>query len=174
KKLIKAESSDVFSKILLRKTNIKQGKLYDEKYTFTFKMWLKILNFNSTLFLALQEQLGVFSPKEEKLIRILDFAEIEKFVLEVKITNPPKHRKEIARAFIAKSVYNLETTRYLIEWLRADRTLRLICGWRYRYQIPHESTFSRVFTLMAQTKVVSYLMFGVLALCIHQSIKVLT
>ena len=117
------------------------------------KMWLKILNFNSTLFPALQEQLGVFSPKEEKLIRILDFAEIEKFVSEVKITNPPKHRKEIARAFIAKSVYNLQTTRDLIDRLKVDRVLRIICGWRYVRSIPHESTFSRVYEEFANSKI---------------------
>jgi hypothetical protein len=91
-------------------------------------MWLKILNFNTTLFPALQEELGVLSSKEEKLIRILDFAEIEKFVSEVKITNPPKHRKEIARAFVAKATYNIQTTRDLIDRLKVDRVLRIICG----------------------------------------------
>ena len=70
-------------------------------------MWLKILNFNTTLFPALQEEIGVLSSKEEKLMHILDFAEIEKFISEVKITNPPKYRKEIARAFVAKAVYNM-------------------------------------------------------------------
>ncbi|MBD3795871.1 MAG: hypothetical protein IE881_08085 [Epsilonproteobacteria bacterium] len=88
---------------------------------FLSKMWLKIPNFNSTFFPALQEELGALSSKEEKLICILDFAEIEKFVSEVKITNPPKHHKEIARAFITKAVYNLRTTRDLIDCLKSDR-----------------------------------------------------
>lgn len=117
------------------------------------KMWLKVRNLESTLFPYLEEVLGELTSKESKLIRILDFAQIEDFVSTVAITNPPKNRQAIARAFVAKAVYNLETTRDLIDRLRADRTLRLICGWRYRYQIPHESTFSRVFALMAQTKV---------------------
>ena len=117
------------------------------------KMWLKVRNLESTLFPYLEEALGGLTSKESKLIRILDFAQIEDFVSTVAITNPPKNRQAIARAFVAKAVYNLETTRDLIDRLRADRTLRLICGWRYRYQIPHESTFSRVFALMAQTKV---------------------
>jgi hypothetical protein len=38
------------------------------------KMSLKILNMNKTLFPALQEQLGVLSSKEEKLMRILELA----------------------------------------------------------------------------------------------------
>lgn len=108
------------------------------------KMWLKILHFEKTLFPTLQEELGILSPKEAKLIRILDFAEIEKFVSEVKITNPPKDRKEIARAFIAKAVYNLQTTRDLIDRLKVDRVLRVICGWRYAHTIPSEAKFSRV------------------------------
>jgi transposase len=117
------------------------------------KMWLKVRNIENTLFPYLEETLGELTTKESKLIRILDFAEIERFVIHAQVTNPPKYRKEIARAFVAKAVYNLQTTRDLIERLKADRTLRLICGWRYAYQIPHESTFSRVYALMAHSKV---------------------
>ncbi|WP_281389220.1 transposase [Nitrosophilus labii] len=51
----------------------------------------------------------------------------------------------MARVFIAKSVYNIQTTRDLIERLYRDRTLRVICGWRYKSDIPSESKFSRVF-----------------------------
>lgn len=117
------------------------------------KMTLKIFNLEKTLFPLLQEQLGALSSKEEKLMRILDFAEIEKFVSEVKITNPPKYRKEIARAFIAKSVYNIRTTRDLIDRLKVDRALRIICGWRYAHSIPHESTFSRVYAELARSRI---------------------
>jgi hypothetical protein len=46
----------------------------------------EILNFEKTLFPALQEQLGVLSSKEEKLMRILELAQIELYVSEVKIT----------------------------------------------------------------------------------------
>ena len=117
------------------------------------KMSLKILNFEKTLFPALQEQLGILSPKEEKLMRILELAQIELYVSEVKITNPPKHRKEIARAFVAKSVYNLQTTRDLIDRLKVDRVLRIICGWRYVRSIPSESTFSRVYGELAHSRI---------------------
>ena len=117
------------------------------------KMSLKILNMNKTLFPALQEELGILSSKEEKLLRILELAQIELYVSEVKITNPPKHRKEIARAFVAKSVYNIQTTRDLIDRLKVDRALRIICGWRFARCIPHESTFSRVFAQLAHSKI---------------------
>jgi len=70
-------------------------------------MWNRILNLEQSLFPALKEELRLeeLSYKEQKLISILDFAQIEKNVTVVSITNTPKDQEEIARAFIAKSVY---------------------------------------------------------------------
>ncbi len=42
-------------------------------------------------------------------------------------------------------MYNFQTTRDLINRLHVDRTLRILCGWRYANEIPSESTFSRAF-----------------------------
>jgi hypothetical protein len=60
---------------------------------------------------------------------------------------------EIARAMIAKSVYNMQTTRDLIDRLHSDRTLRVLCGWRYKSDIPSESKFSRVFKELSDLKI---------------------
>ncbi len=117
------------------------------------KMWLKVINLEQSLFPELQASLGTLSSKEEKLIKILDFAEIEKNITVVNITNIKKDREQIARAFIAKSVYNLQTTADLIDRLRIDRTLRVICGWRYTNDIPSEATFSRAFKEMSDLKI---------------------
>ena len=117
------------------------------------KMWIKIVNLENSLFPELKEQLGVLSSKEQKLIKILDFAQIENNITVVKITNTPKDREEIARAFIAKSVYNMQTTRDLIDRLRIDRTLRVLCGWRYANKVPSESKFSRVFSELSDLKI---------------------
>jgi hypothetical protein len=119
------------------------------------KMWNKILNLETSLFPALKEELRLeeLSSKESKLIKILDFAEIEKNITIVKITNTPRDREEIARAFIAKSVYNLQTTRDLIDRLHIDRTLRMLCGWRYKTDIPSEAKFSRVFKELSDLKI---------------------
>jgi len=118
-------------------------------------MWNKILNLETSLFPALKEELILeeLSSKEAKLIKILDFAEIEKNITIVKITNTPRDRVEIAQAFIAKSVYNLQTTRDLIDRLRIDRTLRMLCGWRYKTDIPSEAKFSRVFKELSHFKI---------------------
>jgi len=117
------------------------------------KIWTKIKNLENSLFPELQEQLGALSTKEQKLIKILDFAQIENNITVVKITNTPKDREEIARAFIAKSVYNMQTTRDLIDRLKIDRTLRVLCGWRYANKIPSESKFSRVFDELSSLEI---------------------
>ena len=56
------------------------------------KMWTKVLNLETTLFPLLKEELRLeeLSTKEAKLIKILDFAEIEKNITVVTITNTPK------------------------------------------------------------------------------------
>lgn len=119
------------------------------------KMLLRVLNQEKSLFPSLKEELKLeaLSTKESKLITILDFAGIENNVIVTSITNTPKDRVEIARAFIAKSVYNIQTTRDLIDRLQCDRTLRVLCGWRYKNDIPSESKFSRVFKRLSDLEI---------------------
>lgn len=117
------------------------------------KMWTRIINLEKSLFPQLQEELGELNTKEKKLINILDLAQIEKNVTVVQITNIAKDRQEIARSFIAKAVYNIQTTRDLIDRLKVDKVLRVICGWRYSNDIPSESTFSRAFKELSELRI---------------------
>ncbi len=59
------------------------------------KMWLKVVNLENSLFPVLKENLRIeeFSSKESKLIKVLDFAEIEKFIVNTSSTNTPKNRE---------------------------------------------------------------------------------
>jgi len=87
-----------------------------------------------------------------KLITTLEVIRIEKFLLDFTwMGRPKKDRIAIARAFVAKSVYNMDTTRMLIDRLKTDKNLRRICGFENRKQIPSESTFSRAFDEFANT-----------------------
>ena len=58
----------------------------------------------------------------------------------------------LARAFIAKTIWDLPTTRDLIDWIDADPTLRRLCEWARRSAIPSEATFSRAFAEFAASK----------------------
>lgn len=94
------------------------------------------------------------TEKLQKLIIILDMIEIERFVFDHRgyVGRPPKNRAAIARAFVAKAVYNIPDTKALIERLKSDKNLRKICGFETVYSIPAESSFSRAFQSFADSQ----------------------
>jgi hypothetical protein len=54
-------------------------------------------------------------------------------------------RRTVWHWFVAKAVHGFETTRQLLDCLRVDRQLRLLCGWSSVRELPHESTLGRAF-----------------------------
>ena len=57
------------------------------------------------------------------------------------------------RAFFLKAVYDFPTTKALIENLKTNPSLRRLCGWESRCEVPSEATFSRAFKVFAEEKV---------------------
>lgn len=117
--------------------------------------WLKI---QGSLFPWLDESLGETTEKEQKLIITLDIIRIERFVsLNRNLRGrPPEQRAAIARSFVAKAIYNLPTTRALLDRLACDKKLRRICGWEQKGAVPSEATFSRAFEEFSQTQLPAY------------------
>ena len=117
--------------------------------------WFKI---QSNLFPLLEEQLGELTENERELVSTLELIRIEKFATYSRSLRgrPPKERAAIARAFVAKAVYNMPTTRALLDRLASDKKLRRICGWEQQGEIPSESTFSRAFTEFAESQLPAY------------------
>ena len=105
------------------------------------------LNIQGSLFPWLKEELGELTEKQQQLISILEIIRLEEFLhLGYGYPGrPPADRMAIARAFVAKQVYNMTTTRVLLERLRTDRQVRRICGWEHLHEVPKEWTFSRAF-----------------------------
>jgi len=68
------------------------------------------------------------------------------------VGRPAKHRRAIARSFVAKAIYNMSHTRELLERLAFDPCLRRIRGWEKRREVPHESQFSRAFSVFSATE----------------------
>ena len=117
------------------------GQLKDNLSEF----WNRI---QGNLFPFLEEELPPLSEKQQQFVAILEMIRIEEFIplfCSGFRGRPLKCRSAIARAFIAKFVYNIQTTTMLIERLHSDNSLRRICGWENRKAIPSESVFSRVF-----------------------------
>lgn len=113
--------------------------------------WLRI---QSSLFPWFEEELGELTGKEQKLVTTLDLVRVERFTVFSHSLRgrPQKERAAIARAFIAKSAYNMATTRALLDRLACDKKLRRICGWEQKSEIPSESTFSRAFAEFSESQ----------------------
>ena len=77
------------------------------------------LNVQGSLFPWLTEELGPLTKKQQELVTTLEILRIEEFIYSSCgfPGRPPKDRTAIARAFVAKMVYNLPTTRMLLDRL---------------------------------------------------------
>jgi hypothetical protein len=88
----------------------------------------------------------------KQLIAILEIVRIEEHVAaqtQAARGRPRQDRQPIARAFVAKAIYNLPTTDLLIEMLHLQPNLRRLCGWQCKRQLPSPATFSRAFAQFA-------------------------
>jgi len=95
------------------------------------------------------------TDKEQQLINILELVQLEKFVPSSqpwRLGRKRHNRRALARASVAKAVYNHPFTRSTREALRTSRGLRRICGYARRRDIPSESVFSRAFAEFAEMK----------------------
>lgn len=115
------------------------------------QFWLTI---QGTLFPWLQQELGELSEKQQQLVSILELISIESFMTTSGgyLGRPQEDRRAIARAFVAKALYNMGTTRQLLERLASDATLRRLCGWERQSELPSEATFSRAFAEFSQSQ----------------------
>ena len=109
------------------------------------QIWFEV---QEVLFPFLEKQTEEpLTDKLKHLVTTLELIRIEEMVRVPKYWKgqSPKNRKQIARAFIAKAIYNMDTTRALIDRLKISLPLRRICGWQKACDVPHESSFSRAF-----------------------------
>ena len=99
------------------------------------------------LFPYLREKLGNFNEFHQKVAAVLALTEPENFVPRCfrPKGRPVKDRGKIARAFVAKATLNISNTKEILDRLKYDHSLRIICGWDYPHSIPSEATFSRSF-----------------------------
>ncbi len=103
----------------------------------------------------LQAEVGPLTDNHKRLITVLEMVRVEGFVQmhDGMVGRPLEDRHALARAFIAKAVLNLPTTRMLMERLHVDSTLRRLCGWECVGELPSESTFSRAYAEFAVSDV---------------------
>jgi hypothetical protein len=98
---------------------------------------------------GLEERL---TDKQRQVVSLLEVVRIVEHVgwpVRRRTGRPAADRRAIARAFVAKAVYNDRTTVALLERLRTERNLCRICGWDHPGEVPSEPTFSRAFAEFA-------------------------
>ncbi|RJR20357.1 MAG: IS5/IS1182 family transposase [Desulfobacteraceae bacterium] len=114
-----------------------------------FEIWNTI---QTKLFPWLEQQVDPLSDKEREFVEVvclLDLPSHMKRFLWRGFGRKKKSRISMAKAFIAKAVYNFETTDMLIEYLRSCKNLRRLCGWEMASEIPSSATFCRAFAEFA-------------------------
>jgi hypothetical protein len=106
------------------------------------------------LFPRLEEGMGPLTDKHQQVVRVLGLVNLEAMLpyRGRQVGRPPQDRAAMARAFVAKAVYNLATTKALLDLLAADVKLRRICGWERHSEVPDGATFSRAFGEFARTE----------------------
>ena len=115
--------------------------------------------FQRELFPALEEELGSLGERYELFVKVLGFVRVEQFLtcFGGLPGRPQADRAALARAFIAKAVFAITTTRAFIERLAIDRSLCRLCGWSRAGEVPSEATFSRAFSAFADSALPSRL-----------------
>lgn len=110
-------------------------------------------NIQRQLFPVWESEIGTLSDKEREFVRIIALTEVERFMAPYSwqwLGRRSDDRLPIAKAYIAKMVWNFPTTRALLDYLSRCPTLRRLCGWDSSGAIPSEATFSRAFAAFAE------------------------
>lgn len=105
------------------------------------------------LFPILREELGPLSDRHQQLARVLSLLQLDGHVSRRRGRGRRgSDRVAVARAFVAKAVFNFPLTRHLIDRLRTDSVLRRMCGFETVAGVPEEWTFSRAFAEFANSQ----------------------
>ena len=115
--------------------------------------------FQQELFPRLESELGPMGERYELFVAVLELVRVEALLpyFRGQVGRPEEDRAALARAFIAKAVFDIPTTRGLIERLEVDGRLWRLCGWSGAGRLPSEATFSRAFSEFAESRLASRL-----------------
>src|SRR6202140_5754472 len=98
------------------------------------------------LFPVLTEELGPLGDRHQAFVRALALLQLDGFVARRGGPGRPAYdRASVARAVLAKAVFNIPHTRALLDRLAHDPILRRLCGWERAAEVPQEWVFSRAF-----------------------------
>lgn len=101
----------------------------------------------------LSEEVGELGEKDHLFVRVISLLPLGQWLKGYDWSGtgcPPHSRTWILHAFVAKEVYRYPTREALVDALKAQPTLRRLCGWECVSDIPSLSTFCRAFQEFAR------------------------
>lgn len=107
------------------------------------------------LFPWLEEEFDPLSEKEREFVQVVTLLDLPNHMKGFGwqgFGRKKKSRINMAKAFIAKSVYQFETTDILIEYLKSCKNIRRLCGWELSSEVPSSATFCRAFSEFASQR----------------------
>ncbi len=100
------------------------------------------------LFPLLAEEIGPLSAQDHEFIKIIGLLPLGAIMARYGwggIGRPPPERIWLLHALVAKAVYQIPTTKALVQALQSRPVLRRLCGWESAAAVPDETVFCRVF-----------------------------
>jgi hypothetical protein len=108
----------------------------------------------SWLLPGLEDEFGELTQKQMEFVRTVELINPLEFIDNYEwkgIGRKPSDRLCLIKAFIAKPIHRFTQTSMLIDAVNSSPVLRRLCGWESCLEIPSEATFSRAFSLFAET-----------------------
>ena len=91
------------------------------------------------LFPLVEEEIGELTAKMKEFLRIVESVRPSRFINHALrwcgLGRRMKDREKMLRAFFLKAVYDLPTTKGVIENLKTNPSYRRLCGWECRTEI---------------------------------------
>ncbi len=96
--------------------------------------------FQQELFPRLEGELGPMGERYELFVAVLELVRVEAPLpyFRGQVGRPEEDRAALARAFIAKAVFDIPTTRALTKRLEVDGRLWRLCGWSGGGRLPSD------------------------------------
>jgi len=104
---------------------------------------------------VLEDELGELTEKQKEFIRVVEAIDLVKYLGAFQwkgLGRKRSSRLSLLKAFVAKSVFGYQNTKIMIENLNGNPTIRRLCGWESKCEVPSEATFSRAFSEFAESE----------------------
>ncbi len=131
------------------------------------------MRYQPSLFKDFEEIVAPITDRHKEVIIALDVIRLERVLDDdrrLSLGRKPVSRLALGRAFIAKSVLNLNTTVALIDRLKVDIMLRRICGFEKISDIPSAGTFSNAFAEFSESNILTTIHDHLISRCFKDAI----